>query len=133
MPKERFHVAEIQQLKRQLENPVARWISAVNYEETKAYTFARDVAEQLVADFENLSLHMRRADRLLSRIEAWTPIKLREELLGDIREDVEHRREQGWTERKLRRLIWWQFGYAIVGWLWGRMERVLELIPRSGK
>lgn len=84
-----------------------------------------------VAELGKASL--RGADRLLGRIEAWTPIALREELLGDVREDMEHRREQGWTEKKLRRLIWWQFSYAIVGWLWSRMERVLELIPRSGK
>jgi hypothetical protein len=74
-----------------------------------------------------------RADRLLNRIEAWTPLKLREELLGDIREDVEYRREQGWPEKKIRRLIWWQFGYAIAGWLWGRAERVLALIRPVGK
>lgn len=75
---------------------------------------------------------IRAADRLLDRIAAWTPIKLREELLGDIREDVGHRREQGWTEKKLRRLIWWQFGYAIVGWLWGKMESVLKLLRFFG-
>lgn len=94
-----------------------------------------DTRTSAVYDFTGGNSHngRHRADRLLNWVEAWTPIKLREELLGDIREDVEHRREQGWTEKKLRRLIWWQLGYAIVGWLWGRAERVLALILPAGK
>lgn len=58
------------------------------------------------------------AEKLLGRIEAWTPIKLREEFLGDLREDVHLRCEEGWTEKQLRRLIWWQYGWAVVGAIW---------------
>lgn len=114
-----------------------RWIHISHFrfnynDEHRSYT------EYVKKVFLSYALHVhfrpkkRLADRLLDRITAWTPIKLREELLGDIREDVEHRREQGWTEKKLRRLIWWQFSYAIVGWLWGKVEPVVRLLHLFG-
>jgi hypothetical protein len=107
------------------------YVDADSIQESNVQRIAKFVYAVDVNDYARPRKRM--ADRLMDRIEVWTPIKLREELLGDIREDVEHRREQGWAEKRIRRLIWWQFGYAITGWLWGRMERVLELIPRSGK
>ena len=33
--------------------------------------------------------------------------------MGDIQEDVGEYREAGWTEKQIRRHIWWQFGIIL--------------------
>jgi hypothetical protein len=73
----------------------------------------------------------RRANSLL-RIRVWTLIRIREEMLGDIDEDVQLRREQGWNEKELRRFARWQIRWAIAGWLLERVARAITLI-RAGK
>lgn len=106
--------------------------SQVSYQDGKSFVISREELERLFSTFHPVG-HFRRTDRLLDRIEAWmTPIKLREELLGDIREEVRHRREQGWTENNIRRLIWWQFVYAVFGWLWGGIETIMTLLRMFG-
>lgn len=72
------------------------------------------------------------ADRLLNGIEAWIPIPHREELIGDLREDVTAKRAEGWKERKLRRLIWWQVGCAVVErlkpWKWFKPDALFKIV-----
>jgi len=86
------------------------------------YVLDRKAAEQIVAEADA------RFEGSLNRIEAWTPIKLREELLGDLREDIRRRRAQGWTEKQLWRLVWWQYGWAVVGAIWKHAADFAKLI-----
>jgi hypothetical protein len=121
MPNEDVHQLRLQLEFLKLEGlsyPFASFVES----ETTAYVIERKVAAQIVADAD---AHFEKA---LDRIEAWTPIKLREELVGDLREDVQHRRKQGWTEKRLQRLIWWQYGWAIAGAIWKHAADFAKLI-----
>jgi hypothetical protein len=55
-----------------------------------------------------------KTDRLLCRVAALIPRRNREAIVGDLREDVQDFRLARWTEKQIRRHIWWQFGIIIV-------------------
>src|SRR5258708_3276655 len=42
------------------------------------------------------------------------PRKNREAITGDLIEDVQEYRERGWTEKQIRRHLWWQFAIIVV-------------------
>jgi hypothetical protein len=58
-----------------------------------------------------------KAERWLVSLSFWIPRKFREAITGDILEDCHEMRELGFTERRIRVHVLWQFAWAVIA-LW---------------
>lgn len=66
------------------------------------------------------------ADHVLFRIEPWIMSKHREEVLGDLREDLVRYRSAGWTELELTRYLLWQLFWIAAASLLNLVLRILR-------
>ena len=66
--------------------------------------------------------HAHRGDQFLDHVGVFLPLRRREALLGDLRNDVTRKREAGWSEKDLRRYIWGQLLWVVIEilkpWRW---------------
>lgn len=56
---------------------------------------------------------VKQSGTLLTNLSSLIPRKYRQAIVGDLWEDIAEFRKLGWSERQIRRHIWWQFFVAV--------------------